>query len=76
MEEKKTYSEKLQELRKFLTERRLMTEVAAEAGVTTRTVYLAFEAKSPSELRGKRIKVIEYALAKRKRLEEIDSNLE
>ncbi|MDR2949202.1 MAG: hypothetical protein LBV71_08330 [Prevotella sp.] len=53
-----------------------MTEVAAEAGVTTRTVYLAFEAKSPSELRGKRIKVIEYALAKRKRLEEIDSNLE
>lgn len=76
MEEKKTYSEKLQELRKFLSDRRLISEIAAEASVTNRTVYYALEAKSPVELRGKRIKVIECALAKRKRLEEIDSKLE
>ena len=61
VQKEKTYNQELQELKKFLSTRRKLTELAKRSGATIRTVQYAFDAKKPEDLKGKRINVIKEA---------------
>jgi predicted GTPase len=60
-ENEKTFKEELQELKEFLAERRLLSDLAKKANCTTRTVHYTFNVADPSELTGKKVLVIQIA---------------
>ncbi|MDD3195342.1 MAG: hypothetical protein PHU68_06035 [Paludibacter sp.] len=59
---KKSGKNQLKEMRDFLSERKLISELAKRAGVGVRTVYDTFAQASEEDLKFKQIKVYQTAI--------------
>lgn len=59
---KKSGKNQLKDMRNFLSERKLISELAKRAGVGVRTVYDTFAQASEEDLKFKQIKVYQTAI--------------
>lgn len=57
-----TFKEDLQRIKEFLSQKRKLTDLANECGVSTRTVHEAFSVESFEDLTGDKLKVYEAAI--------------
>lgn len=70
VQQEKTFKEQVSEIRTFLANRRKLSDLAKEIGVSVRTVQKALEVEDQSKLTGKKIDVFNRAKSMKREIEE------